>query len=75
MTRSSLSEKRYLLVPGYVTSANDGQRHFVSGAQLASLYGVSLSECHTHRGVSEPREKEKLTILRPRADGQYRLPS
>ena len=36
---------RYLLCPGPVRSRVDGDRHHVSPAQLANLYGVPMAEC------------------------------
>jgi hypothetical protein len=36
---------RFVLHPGYVTSPNDGDRHYIGARQLADLYGVRLSEC------------------------------
>jgi len=36
---------RYILHPDYVTSINDGDRHFISATQLAKLYGVNFHEC------------------------------
>ena len=36
---------RYLLCPGQVQSASDGQWHHVSASQLAMLYRVPLGDC------------------------------
>ena len=38
-------QKRYLILPVFVTSRNDGESHFISAARLMSLYGVSPGEC------------------------------
>jgi hypothetical protein len=69
------SEKRYLLCPGYVTSKNDGQRHFINAYELTRLYGVDPRECvavpHNRPGWLPP---EGLIPLSPRYDGNYRLP-
>jgi hypothetical protein len=78
-----MSEPKYALYPGYVVSQNDGQRHFVSHDHLAMLYGVRLSDClivTTHMLRHYPQYKglieraEKLIALRPRYDGNYKLP-
>lgn len=36
---------KYIVIPGYVTSENDGQRHFVGPKALMQLYGVNPSDC------------------------------
>ena len=40
-----MSEKRYVLHPGYVGSRQDRDRHYISGTELARLYGVPFWEC------------------------------
>lgn len=37
--------KKYAVVPGYVTSVNDGQKHWIGFGALTWLYGVKPSEC------------------------------
>ena len=71
--------KKYLIVPDFVTSNNDGDRHFISAQQLIKLYGVDAEECHV---ASHPAHLEgfniggenPLIILAPRYDGNYQLP-
>lgn len=76
---------RYLLCPGIVTSRTDGDRHYVGAAELARLYGVPKANClvlphwstmnHFHRAsLLERAARGELIALRPRADGDYRLP-
>ena len=77
---------RYLLCPGLVLSATDGQQHHVGAAALAALYGVPLSECFVlpdavnHAGRVDRQVllsrvvRGELVLLRPRHDGDYRLP-
>lgn len=36
--------KRYIIHPGYVRSENDGQRHYISAAQLIQLYGLNQTK-------------------------------
>ena len=82
-------KERYLLCPGWVTSRADGQQHFVSAIALANLYGVrSFHECAVLPPLksgalgADRRRTElldmvvrgELVALRPRADGDYRLP-
>lgn len=74
--------KKYALYPGRVISQTDGDKHFIDGPTLASLYGVSMRECMivTTRMQYELGQKhllekaEKLIPLRPRVDGRYSVP-
>ncbi len=78
------SNPKYLVIADYVTSKNDGQRHFITCNQLMQLYAVHEEECicaeSSVRGVYSPpleyyqKRYGPLTILRPRYDGDYRLP-
>jgi hypothetical protein len=40
-----LAGKKYAVVPGWITSVNDGQRHWIGFGALTWLYGVKPSEC------------------------------
>ena len=76
---------RYGLCPGWVW---DGRGRYVSAPELAKLYGVPLDECMTFK--TEPVDRSfpeamhcafpyegnevGLIMLRPRADGDYRIP-
>lgn len=67
---------RYVLHPGYVTSATDGQRHWISGPRLAVLHGLGSRDW---RGVVSAgdhgyRELPGDVHLYPRRDGNYTLP-
>jgi hypothetical protein len=64
---------RYVLHPGYVISKYDGQEHFVGGPTLAQLYGVNIHDC-VFGDIPSYREQENDVHLRPRCDGDYRLP-
>lgn len=69
--------KKYLVIPGYVVSKNDGDRHFINSDQLMRLYGVKQEECVFYSSLEAARGKsgnEKLIILVPRPDGKYNLP-
>lgn len=65
---------RYVLHPGYVTSKNDGQEHFIGGPRLAQLYGVDIKQC-VFGDVPEYREQEGDVHLWPDYHGIYALPS
>lgn len=67
---------KYALHPGYVRSKNDNDEHFVSGTQLARLYGVKLGECIEYGGANRNgyTKVEDLIHLHPRRDGNYTLP-
>lgn len=65
--------KKYVIIPGYVTSKSDGQKHFISSTQLLMLYGVSPNECVFYdrrmRG-----SYDHLIALTPRHNGDYTIP-
>lgn len=71
----------YVLCPGYVRSRTDGDRHFISGDELARLYGLKggPNRCNW---IIEPTGSMALgwslppgaILLRPRSDGNYTLP-
>lgn len=68
-----------MLHPGEITSKNDGDRHFIGGAQLARLYGVlPIDEVTTFdpRNPTHSEEYEKhhgLSVIHlyPRREGDY----
>ncbi len=69
--------KKYALYPGYVTSSNDGQRHYITAGELARLYGVSYHECVVV-DVDRPEcfrghDVSGLTKLFPNRNGTYEL--
>lgn len=64
---------KYLVVPGFVISKNDGDRHWVSAQQLCRLYGVNPRECEVVTHPENYRGDDSPTVLRPRYDGDYRL--
>lgn len=66
-------EPIYVLVPGWVRSASDGDRHYVGARQLAALYRVPLRRCLVK--ADRPRQfPEGAVFLHPRPDGNYRPP-
>lgn len=66
---------RYVLHPGYVVSATDGQEHFIGGPRLASLYRVDILDPRVVFGdMPGYREQAGDIHLRPRSDGRYELP-
>lgn len=71
--------KKYLVIAGRVRSRMDGDVHWITGAQLAHLYGVDPRECiFADERRLDPRTQHwidrGLVILRPRYGGDYRLP-
>ena len=77
------SDAKYVLVPGTVKSATDGQEHYITADRLIELYRVPRSECVTYdtrialtdEGY-EYRNKWKLELkaLYPKSDGNYTCP-
>lgn len=74
---------KYIIVPGWITSTTDGQRHYISAYKLIDLYKVKESECviagPTDNVLSQRRitrlleEHQDAIILAPRNDGRYIL--
>lgn len=64
---------KYALYPGWVTSKEDFNRHFIDARTLAALYQVPMKEC-----VVNPTEHMckamNLIVLRPKFSGDYTLP-
>jgi len=67
----------YVLCPGWITSQNDGDQHYIDSLQLARLYGVSLRDCliRPARGSLHSADCAGKVFLHPRFDGVYRLPT
>lgn len=65
---------RYVLVPDWVFSKHDGERHWISAPTLASLYGVPLGKCVIDDGLGGFRSAPDDVRLGPRYDGDYMLP-
>ena len=69
--------KKYLLMGGYIISKSDGDRHFISANQLRNLYKLDPEECYfadqTRPETFECFQREELTELYPRYDGNYDL--
>lgn len=41
--------KKYVLHPGFITSVNDGDRHFIDALTLARLHCVDINDCYVVR--------------------------
>ena len=69
---------RYVLMPGYIQSRNDGQAHYINAEKLSALYGVKLQECFVYDRYNPEhrfwRAEKGDILLRPRWDGDYQLP-
>jgi len=63
---------RYVLHPDYVTSAWDLDQHWISGPELARLYGVYLKDCVYSGILYQPRVTD--IHLHPKTNGDYTLP-
>lgn len=66
----------FVLHPGTIRSATDGDIHWINATRLAGLYGVPLSKC-TIAGRPDSRGYQERCgdiHLYPREDGDYRLP-
>lgn len=65
--------QRYPIVPSSVISRTDGDRHHISGHQLARLYGLQPGEYYIKNSFGGAGYSN-LIPLGPRADGDYSLP-
>lgn len=66
---------RYIVLPNFVVSANDGDRHFITGRDLIQLYGVDPRECVIENIGYETRGLHgEFTVLEPQQHARdYRL--
>jgi hypothetical protein len=77
--RMTSKKGRYVLHPGWVTSVNDGDRHYISADKLMSLYGLDWNQRRRSvvygkwRWASAPA-LEGDVHLHPSPDGMYSLP-
>lgn len=65
--------KKYVVIPGWVTSKNDYGEHYITAQQLISLYRVNPSDCHILNNDKFFEPQEGQIVLRPRYDGDYSL--
>lgn len=67
---------RYVLHPGWVTSKEDGESHYVTVTALAQLYHIPLGACIDASFTKNFRNDRlnELIHLWPQASGNYTLP-
>lgn len=71
-----MSRKTFVLHPGYVTSATDGELHYVNSRDLARLYRIPYSECEV---IWDEQDDLYYYVgpdfvhLSPRHDGNYSI--
>lgn len=74
---------KYVVCPRRVTSATDGQSHYISAEWLMRLYGVRPEECIVHAPQAwwpasyydaALKKQEGLVRLYPKYNGDYTLP-
>lgn len=69
--------KKYICQGGWVTSKNDGDRHYIPASRLPQLYGIDPSECYFINEGDPPNTYPwyiGLQVLSPRYDGDYTPP-
>jgi hypothetical protein len=71
--RPCVQNRRYLVVPGYVESRTDRDRHWISAHDLMRLYCVKPEECMIDDGKLpfSGQLRARLQVLTPRYDGDY----
>jgi hypothetical protein len=75
--------KKYLVIPDYIISKNDGQRHYISCNKLVQLYGVDEGECVFVESSSTGKMTDSIEYnkkrygnlieLKPKHSGNYIL--
>ncbi len=67
--------KKYLVIPGWVKSKTDGDRHYITARELMQLYKVPPNECVVF-DIRFPDKMyyEGLIELKPSYNGDYTLP-
>lgn len=66
---------KYALHPGEVISENDGDKHYISCAQLAKLYRLDPDEyIEWHDIISRGRIWNDYVHLYPKSNGKYGRP-
>ncbi len=69
-----MTDKKYALYPGFVTSEYDGERHYITASRLATLYGVDMDKCIViDTQYDKHRYNGQLIDLKPRKNGDYDL--
>lgn len=71
-----LAGKKYAVVPGWITSVNDGQRHWIGFGALTWLYGVNPAECvkvddETERGWNNDMRAHLIWLYPQRRHEDY----
>lgn len=69
---ASAMPPRYVVHPGWVRSATDGDMHFIAAGHLARLYELAPGEYVVW--TERSRFPEEWPHLHPRYDGQYGRP-
>jgi hypothetical protein len=76
-TQRRVRELKFLVCPGWVTSKNDGDRHWITAHQLMQLYMVRPEQCLIQGEAAELHiigrrfDTEHLIPLRPSYHGHY----
>lgn len=73
-----IATKKYILIGDAIRSKSDGQRHYISPAELCRLYRVHPSECIFIKNYDEYTQKTRglrgeFTVLKPRYNGDYNI--
>jgi hypothetical protein len=65
----------YVLCPGWITSINDMDTHYISAPKLARLYGLRFSGCLvlTKTNYRSFLDVGKYIFLHPKKDGDYTI--
>lgn len=68
-----MTNKKYIIYPGFVTSQWDGERHYINARKLMILYNVHPNECVIADELFPQFNIYGLIPLRPSYSGNYSL--
>jgi hypothetical protein len=72
-----MNKKKYLLMPGYITSETDGDTHYISPLKLSKLYQIDIHDCIIYDPRFANSNKvlyDNLIQLTPQYNGDYTIP-
>lgn len=76
MVSSVSLQPKYIIVPGFIRSKNDGDIHYITTNKLIALYGLDRDECicvpRLSVPIKIPEQFSNLPVLRPLYSGKYR---
>lgn len=66
---------KYLVVPGYIESKNDSNRHYINANKLMRLYNVNPNDCLIYKKESRGIDFKDYHVLGVDYQGKYQIPN